>query len=224
MWAKSRPLRLAGAMVAVLAFVIAAQDVLRPMANTTLAFQFTLFSAIAIVGAVMMLVETRPVYAALDFALSVLATCGLFLLLNAAFLAAATVIVYAGAIIVTFLFVIMLAQQSGLAAYDAHPYRPVLGSVAGALLLAGLLTTLSRSYPPGESLGGRPLVRLISPEAAAGHTSRLAQPGASSPGVRDLGRTLFGDYVWAVELAGAVLLAATVGAVAIATQRKGIRT
>ncbi len=60
----------------------------------------------------------NPVYSALWFASVVLSTSGLFLLADAPFLAAGTIIVYAGAIIVTFLFVIMLAQMEGKAHYD----------------------------------------------------------------------------------------------------------
>ena len=65
-----------------------------------------------------MITSRDPVYAALWFALATLGVCGLFLLQSAPFLAAATIIVYAGAIIVTFLFVIMLAQQQGRSVYD----------------------------------------------------------------------------------------------------------
>ena len=59
----------------------------------------------------MLVTQQNPARAALSFALVVLSTCGLFLLLAAPFLMAATIVIYAGAIVVTFLFVIMLAQQ-----------------------------------------------------------------------------------------------------------------
>src|SRR5713101_9889586 len=72
---------------------------------------FYAFSGLAILGGGLMLAQHNPVHAALSFALVVLSTCGLFLLQAAPFLMAATIIVYAGAIVVTFLFVIMLAQQ-----------------------------------------------------------------------------------------------------------------
>src|SRR5205807_5925747 len=74
---------------------------------------FYCFSAIAIVSGGLLITQRNPVHAALSFALVVLSTCGLFLLQAAPFLMAATTIVYAGAIVVTFLFVIMLAQQTG---------------------------------------------------------------------------------------------------------------
>ena len=77
--------------------------------------------------------------AALSFALVVLSTCGLFLLLAAPFLMAATIIIYAGAIIVTFLFVIMLAQQAGLSDADQRSREPFLACVAGFVLLGAML-------------------------------------------------------------------------------------
>jgi NADH:ubiquinone oxidoreductase subunit 6 (subunit J) len=90
------------------------------------------------------------VRAALSFALVVLSTCGLFLLQAAPFLMAATGIIYAGAIIVTFLFVIMLAQQAGLADADRRSREPFLSVVAGFVLLAGILCVLHRNYGGGR--------------------------------------------------------------------------
>ena len=77
-----------------------------PLAESIL---FWIFSVAALLCAVLMITSRKPVYAALWFALVTFSTCGLFLLQSAPFLAAATIIVYAGAIIVTFLFVMMLA-------------------------------------------------------------------------------------------------------------------
>ncbi len=74
---------------------------------------FYAFALLALLGAVVMVTNRNPVNSALFFAVVVLSTSGLFLLAGAQFLAAGTVIVYAGAIIVTFLFVIMLAQSEG---------------------------------------------------------------------------------------------------------------
>ena len=76
----------------------------------------------------------------------VLSTCGLFLLQAAPFLMAATTIVYAGAIVVTFLFVIMLAQQGGLSDADQRSREPLLASIAGFVLLGALLYILGKTY------------------------------------------------------------------------------
>jgi len=107
---------------------------------------FYAFSGLAILGGGLMLSQRNPVHAALSFALVVLSTCGLFLLLAAPFLMAATIIVYAGAIIVTFLFVIMLAQQAGLTSADQRSREPFLASLGGFVLLAALLCVLQKTY------------------------------------------------------------------------------
>src|SRR5439155_20844537 len=73
---------------------------------------FWIFSAIAIIGAVRVVTHTKPVYSALYFVLTVFASAGLFLLLWAEFMAAALVLIYAGAILVTYVFVIMLAAEA----------------------------------------------------------------------------------------------------------------
>ena len=84
---------------------------------------FWIFSTIAIGGAIRVITHTRPVYSALYFVLTVFASAGLFLLLRAEFMAAALVMIYAGAILVTYVFVIMLAAEGskpkGAAAKDA---------------------------------------------------------------------------------------------------------
>src|SRR5437867_3276519 len=78
--------------------------------------------------------------------LVVLSTCGLFLLLAAPFLMAATTIIYAGAILVTFLFVLMLAQQEGPSDADYRSREPLLATIAGFLMLGALLYLLQTTY------------------------------------------------------------------------------
>lgn len=107
---------------------------------------FFVFSGIAVVAGAMMLAQRQPVRSALCFALVVLSTCGLFLLQAAPFLAAATVIVYAGAIIVTFLFIVMLAQQVGLSPADTRSREPFLASIAGGLVLLAMATVVLGTY------------------------------------------------------------------------------
>jgi NADH:ubiquinone oxidoreductase subunit 6 (subunit J) len=80
----------------------------------------------------------------------VLSTCGLFLLLAAPFLMAATIIIYAGAIVVTFLFVLMLAQQEGLSSADARSREPLLATLTGFVLMAALLYVLRLADYPKE--------------------------------------------------------------------------
>jgi len=110
------------------------------------AILFYIFAGLAILFGGMMLTQRNPVHAALSFAMVVLSTCGLFLLQAAPFLMAATIIVYAGAIVVTFLFVIMLAQQSGQSSADQRSREPFLSTLSGFVLLAALLFVLNKTY------------------------------------------------------------------------------
>jgi NADH-quinone oxidoreductase subunit J len=104
------------------------------------------FSGLTVVFAFLMITGRNPARCALSFAMVILSTCGLFLLLAAPFLMAATIIIYAGAIIVTFLFVIMLSQQSGPSSADLRSREPELATAAGFILLATLLVGLQRVH------------------------------------------------------------------------------
>jgi NADH-quinone oxidoreductase subunit J len=175
---------------------------------------FGLFAGSAIFCATLMITNRNPVYSALWFALVTLSVCGLFLMQSAPFLAAATVIVYAGAIVVTFVFVIMLAQQSGATAYDQRARQPIIATTASMVLLAMILGSLELSRDNGTGQ----LTRGAATPAAANPLSRPTD--AESLGtMHGLGRSLFGDYLFAVELAGTLLLVATIGAIAIAPRR-----
>jgi NADH-quinone oxidoreductase subunit J len=106
---------------------------------------FYIFSLIGLGGALRVITHPRPVYAALYFILTVLSTAGLFLILSAEFMAFALIIVYAGAILITYLFVIMLATQAPeegeievLTQYDTQAREPVAAAVIGFLFLAVL--------------------------------------------------------------------------------------
>ena len=112
---------------------------------------FAAFSLQAFTFAILMLAQRNPARAALFFAVVVLNVCGLFLLLAAPFLMAATIIVYAGAIIVTFLFVIMLAQQSGQTDANDRSREPSLAAAVGFVILGTLLVVLQRSFVTSEA-------------------------------------------------------------------------
>ena len=103
---------------------------------------FIIFSLCAIAAALRMVTHGKPVYSALYFVLVVLATAGLFLLLEAEFMAFALVIVYAGAILITYMFVLMLSNQAAdpdqpntQPAYDRLPREPAAAVGVGFLLL-----------------------------------------------------------------------------------------
>ena len=143
-WRRVHP-AVGGALVGV-ALVLGGLWWVRPEAVLIENALFYAFSAFAILGAILMLSQTNPVHSALSFALVVLSTCGLFLILAAPFLMAATIVVYAGAIVVTFLFVIMLAQQEGLSNADHRTREPFFASLAGFVLLGTLLAVLDRGF------------------------------------------------------------------------------
>ena len=82
---------------------------------------------------------SSPVYCAIWFALTLLGTAGLFLFQGAQFLGVATIVVYAGAILVTFLFVLMLAQPQGHAYYDRVSWEALVSAAVGAVMI-GILT------------------------------------------------------------------------------------
>ena len=110
---------------------------------------FLIFATIAVSAAVRMITHSRPVYAALYFVMVVMSSAGLFLLLDAEFMAFALIIVYAGAILITYMFVLMLAQQASEAEqvdevplYDRFAREPAAAVIVG-LILAGTMVTAS---------------------------------------------------------------------------------
>jgi NADH:ubiquinone oxidoreductase subunit 6 (subunit J) len=135
-----------GALLAAVALVLGGVLLIRTRTLAPEPLLFYAFSAFAVISGGLLVTQHNPARAALSFALVVLSVCGLFLLLAAPFLMAASIIIYAGAIIVTFLFVIMLAQQSGLGDADARSREPLLASVTGFVLLGALLYVLRLGY------------------------------------------------------------------------------
>ncbi len=119
----------------------------------------------------------------------------------------ATLVVYAGAILVTFLFVLMLAQPEGEAPYDRRSWEALLSAATGAVLVGILTMTLAER-------ARSPLADGRSPAAAAA----LARGVLSPQHVAHLGGELFGRHLIAVEVAGTLLLAAVVGAAVIVAQ------
>jgi NADH-quinone oxidoreductase subunit J len=158
-----------------------------------------------------------PVYCAIWFALSLLGTAGLYLFQGAQFLGVATIVVYAGAIVVTFLFVIMLAQPEGQAQYDRISwgwFPKVFGVVAaGALLgiLTFMLGDLKQAARAPKSVEGT--VQTTTPLQAANGVLNERH-------MATLGGNLFAEHLLSVEVAGTLLLAALVGAIAIAIYGK----
>jgi NADH-quinone oxidoreductase subunit J len=212
---------LLGWLAGAVALLIALSFCLRASVLSVGGILFLVFSGIAVISAGCLVTLRNPVYAALSFAMVVLSTCGLFLLQAAPFLMAATIIVYAGAIIVTFIFVIMLAQQQGASDADARSREPFLGALTGFLLLAALVCALQApvqvqfSTPDPFGLYSSPVSEFSRVRGSA--PDRPVELPAGN--VAYLGRALFTDYLLAVEVGGTLLLAATIGTILITSRR-----
>ena len=127
-----------------------------PMPDLIGTVLFWLFSAGALIFGTVLVAQRNPARGAIAFAFVVLSTCGLFLLLAAPFLAAATIIIYAGAIIVTFLFVLMLSQAGGSSDENDRSREPMLGSLAGFAFVGLVLFTLYQTPQPAAASDADP--------------------------------------------------------------------
>jgi len=134
---------------------------------------FGAFALMAILFGILMIVQRNPARAAICFALVILNVCGLFLLLAAPFLMAATIIIYAGAIIVTFLFVLMLSQQRGPSDENDRSREPFLAAAVGFVVLATLLVGLQRVYDTTDING------------AIARAGQLAEANLIDPALKD---------------------------------------
>lgn len=175
---------------------------------------FLILAGVTVISAVGAVTFRNPIYCAIWFGLSLLNVAGLFLFLGAEFLAVATVIVYAGAILVTFLFVLMLAQPEGRATYDRVSWEASLSAAAGMMIVGVLSVTIGGVFARVEA----PAVPSVAPTAADRADNILA-----AEHVVRIGQELFGQHLIAVEVAGTLLLAAIVGAAVIVGERRGIR-
>ena len=190
---------------------------------------FLIVSLVAVISAAATIVSRSPVYAAIWFALTLAGVAGVLLVLGAQFLGVATIVVYAGAILVMFLFVLMLAQPAGLAPYDRVSNEPFLSALAGAVLLGVLSLSIGRLTAAPAACCGLPSrgtpVASSPPESADAGTSTSAHDAGSLAAdplaenhVARLGGELFGRYLVSVEAAGVLLLVALIGAIAVVSR------
>ncbi|MHB8733383.1 MAG: NADH-quinone oxidoreductase subunit J family protein [bacterium] len=155
---------------------------------------FGITAVCALAGGAGVVLSRRPVHSALGLLLVLMSLAVDYLLLGAQFIAAAQVIIYAGAIVVLFVFIIMLLGEQ-----DEHLGGGAFAGPAGvpfvvalcALLAAGLIAVVARPYPSAAS----------------------AAPSFGT--IQDVGRALFGRYLLPFEAASLVLLAGMIGAVAL---------
>ncbi len=192
---------------------------------------FYIFATIMIAGAVGVICHPKPVYAALYFVLVTLAGAGLFVLLLAEFMAVVLIIVYAGAILVTYVFVIMLASQGkkDTPLYDKVASEPLMAVLVSFVLLGAIINVMYRD----EVVNAKPQfvnwygtqtapTTISHPDPQMYQSIRAMDDDApaivtqSAPGnMQLLGLNLYGQYALSLELAGVLLTIALVGAVVI---------
>ncbi len=162
---------------------------------------FYCFAFVAVLASLLVIAQQNPIYSVLLLIASFGALSGLYVLLDAPFVAVIQIIVYAGAIMVLFLFVVMLLnaphEETDEDLRRIHPLmRP------GAVRLGGLLAAALT-------------VELVWALTKNGGESG-AFPGAAASSVREIGRTLFSDYAFPFEVTSVLILVAMVGAVILA--------
>ena len=163
---------------------------------------FLFFAVVAVTSALGVIFHRNPVHCALLLVAVLLALSGLFILLNAQFIAALQVIVYAGAIMVLFLFVLMLLNFRGESSVLSPGSAKGFGFLFAVLVLVELLwTALS---PNGGEGGG------TQPPAAV--SADFGSPAA-------LGRILYTTWLYPFEITSILLLVAVIGAVVLAKRK-----
>jgi len=162
---------------------------------------FYFFGIVALLAAINVVAQRRVFYAALSLIVCLGSLAGIYLLLQAPFIAAVQVIVYAGAIMVLFLFVIMMLDPFSTAV--PADKRKYLRYVAFILGIAGLLLLI-------------PLLRSYDPARAA---SDPLQSGGGSASLEKLATTLFSDYLLPFEVTSVLILIAIIGVVVLARRQ-----
>jgi NADH-quinone oxidoreductase subunit J len=170
-------------------------------------FVFICAAAMVLSGALGVILRPNPVHAALSLILTLFGIAVIFVSLEANFLAAVQVIVYAGAIVVLFLFVIMLLGVDKAEELKTEPLgvqRPlaiVLGVGVMALITTAIVSGRDTFKFKGEGL----------------NTATLEDPDGN---IRQIARSIFGDYVVAFEVTSVLLVVAVVGTVVLTRKRK----
>ncbi|MFM8846611.1 MAG: NADH-quinone oxidoreductase subunit J [Actinomycetota bacterium] len=169
---------------------------------------FVLAAAMILVGAVGVIVRSNPVHAALSLILTLFGVAVMFVAQNAHFLAAVQVIVYAGAIVVLFLFVIMLLGVDRAEDVTVEPFkvqRPlaaIVGLGLAGLVIAAVVASRDVVIPRGDGLDVADVV------------------GDGDSNIKQLARSVFGDYVVAFEVTSVLLVVAVVGTVLLTRRIK----
>jgi len=163
---------------------------------------FYVFAAILVLAGLRVITARNPVHAALYLVLAFFTAAGLWMLLEAEFLAITLVLVYVGAVMVLFLFVVMMLDINLEKMREGFwNYLPLAGFVAVLLVIEMALILGSRHF--GLEVMGTP-----------------APHAADYSNTKELGRLLYTDYVYAFELAAVILLVAIVAAIALTLRHR----
>ena len=159
---------------------------------------FFIFSGLLCVSALQTVIVKNPVYAALFLILSFVSTSALFIIQGAEFLGLILILVYVGAVMVLFLFVVMMLDVKLLSALKSNilSYLPMLVTISG-ILLAQIIYIL---YKSDLLLNNKPLVSKIN---------------TSNNNTKELGKLIFTEYLFAFEIVGCILLVAIIVAVVL---------
>ncbi len=157
---------------------------------------FFYFFSMILAGALVAIASPSMIYSALALLIAFIHTAGIYILLNAEFIAAVQIIVYAGAILVLYLFVLMLFNPKQEKVYW-HKQYPV-GIILGLSLVALLLFAINRPHVQGQQGDFTE-----STQSATGNTQAI-------------GQALFSDYIFPFEISSLILLVAMLGAIILA--------
>jgi NADH-quinone oxidoreductase subunit J len=163
-------------------------------------FLFFLFAVLAIVGGLGLLLSRSPVAGALWMVLCLFAIATLYLTLNAAFIGVAQILVYAGAIMVLFVFVIMLLNLDAMPSLKGLSVRRIAAFGLGVAVLAQLLSVVALELTDAPALP-------------------IATQAVEGTSTEDIGVALLTEHAFSLEMIGVLLLAATIGAVILAKRR-----
>src|SRR6056297_41649 len=174
------------------------------------AFFFYVFSIIAVMSAVMVVIARNPVHAVLFLILAFFNAAGLFVLLGAEFLAMLLVIVYVGAVAVLFLFVVMMLDVDFAELRAGFIKNVGLGAIVGGIVLLELIMVLGFQTYSSQIVG--------TPAAP------VPLAGDNVTNTEALGRILYTKYVFFFQAAGLILLVAMIGAIVLTLRHKaGVR-
>jgi NADH-quinone oxidoreductase subunit J len=155
---------------------------------------FFVLAALSVLGAISLILQRHPIHSALSLILVMVSLAGLYLLMGAEFIAAVQIIVYGGAVMVLFVFVIMLLN-AGEEERTNFSKLATFGGIPLALALGGIIAAA--------------IVR------SSGHLPPPAASGAMSS-TRDLSKLLFSEFVYPFELTSFLILVAILGAIVLA--------